>query len=340
MFDFIGRKKIWFTISLIIIVIGMYFWATRGLNVGIDFLGGNVLDLKFEKAYHTSQIADAFTQNGLPGSTVQIIGQDGTEFIINTKHIAEDARQQLYASLKASLGNFTEIHFESVSPVIGQELVRTAVIATAIAIFGMLIYIWMRFEIRFAVAAVLALVHDVLMTVSFFAIFHWTVDSAFIAAILTIIGYSIMDTVVVYDRIREKLRLRKKDESLDDLTNKSINETLRRSVFTSLTTVTAISAVLIFGGSTIKAFSLALVVGILSGTYSSIFIASPLWVIWRNFEERRAATRHASFQARKDAEKAKAPVVTKAAAPAKLAGPAKPSNRTAAKGGKGKGKNR
>lgn len=314
MFDFIGRKRIWFTLSLAIILVGMFFWATRGLNVGIDFRGGNILDLEFEKALTTSQVRAVLAQNGLGDSSVQIVGTEGREFLIRTAHISDEARQKLYSDLRATLGNFKEIRFESVSPLVGRELVMLAVWATVIANIGMLIYITLRFEYRFAVAGIIALIHDVLMTIAFFAIFRWTVDSTFIAAILTVVGYSINDTIVVYDRIREKLKVRAKGESIDELANKAINETLRRSVLTSLTTVVAIAAVLIFGGPTIKPFALALAIGITSGTYSSIFIASPIWTIWRNWEERRNALRKQKFLAERGTNKTVAKSAVKPAA--------------------------
>lgn len=320
MFDFIGRKRIWFTLSLAIIVVGMFFWATRGLNVGIDFRGGNILDLEFQKALTTSQVRAVLAQNGLGDSSVQIVGTEGREFLIRTAHVSDEARQKLYADFRNALGEFKEIRFESVSPLVGRELVMLAIWATVIANIGMLIYITLRFEYRFAVAGIIALIHDVLMTIAFFAIFRWTVDSSFIAAILTVVGYSINDTIVVYDRIREKLKVRAKGESIDELTNKAINETLRRSVLTSLTTVIAIAAVLVFGGPTIKPFALALVIGITSGTYSSIFIASPIWTTWRNWEERRNALRKQRLFAEREAAKAAAKPAAKPATKSAKAG--------------------
>ncbi|MGE5560963.1 MAG: protein translocase subunit SecF [Chloroflexota bacterium] len=321
MFDFIGKKRIWFTVSLVILLIGCYFWATKGLNVGIDFRGGSILDLRFEQPATIAQVREVLSRNGFGDSSVQAIGSDGREFLMRTLHMPEDVRQKVYADFRATLGEFAEIRFEGVSPVVGRELVMMAIWATAIAIVGMLIYVTIRFEYRFAVAGVIALVHDVLVTIGFFAVFRLTVDSTFIAAILTVIGYSINDTIVIYDRIREKLKTRKKGESLDALANQSINETMRRSILTSLTTVAAIASLLFLGGVTIRPFTIALIVGMVSGTYSTVFIASPIWTTWRNWEERRNSERHRNFVAEREASKAV---------------PAKPANKPSKKSKSGK----
>lgn len=287
MFDFIGRRRTWFAISIVIILVGMGFWAVRGLNVGIDFQGGNIIELRFGGVQTTDAVRAVLAQNGLTDASIQTVGGDGRDFLMRTQHISEEARVKLYGDLRTAFGEFEEIRFESVSPLIGKELIRLAIIATLIANVGMLIYIWLRFEFRFAVAGIIALLHDVLMTIAFFAIFRWTVDSTFIAALLTVVGYSINDTIVVYDRIREKLGHKTRAQSYDEIANTAINETLRRSLLTTATTVAAIVAVLIFGGATVKPFALALVIGITSGAYSSIFIASPIWTMWRNREERK-----------------------------------------------------
>lgn len=300
MFDFIGRRRIWFAISLAIILVGMGFWAAKGLNIGIDFRGGNLLELSFSTAQTTSTVRDVFTANGLTDASIQVIGEGGHDFLIRTQHVSEEARQKLYNDLRTACGEFQEVRFESVSPLIGKELIRLAILATAIANVGMLIYIWWRFEFRFAVAGIIALIHDVLITIAFFAIFRWTVDSTFIAALLTVVGYSINDTIVVYDRIREKLQTRTKGQTYDALANEAINETLRRSLLTTLTTVVAIAALLVFGGATIKPFALALVIGITSGAYSSIFIASPIWTMWHNADDRRHALASATGDRRAD----------------------------------------
>lgn len=337
MFDFIGRKRIWFAASLVIIAIGMFFWITKGLNVGIDFQGGSVLDLQFNQALTTTQIRSVLDQDGFNDSSVQMVGTDGREFLMRTLHMTEDARAKVYSDFRTAYGEFTEVKFDSVSPLVGHELVMLAIWATVIANVGMLIYITLRFEYRFAVAGIIALIHDVLMTISFFAIFRWTVDSTFIAAILTVVGYSINDTIVVYDRIREKLKFRQKGETADVVANKAINETLRRSVLTSLTTVVAIAAVLFLGGVTIRPFALALVIGITSGTYSSIFIASPIWTIWRNWEEKRNIQRHEKFQATRETAKVSAAKPALAGGPS--AGPVSQPKPAAKSGNKKKGKN-
>lgn len=341
MFDFIGRKRIWFTFSLVIIIVGMFFWITKGLNVGIDFRGGSILDLKFDGVLTTGQIQTVLARNGFGDSSVQMIGSDGHEFLMRTLHMTEDVRTKVYSDFQTSLGNFQEIRFEGVSPLVGRELVMLAIWATVIANIGMLIYITLRFEYRFAVAGVIALIHDVLLTIGIFAIFRWTVDSTFIAAILTVVGYSINDTIVVYDRIREKLKFRQKGDTPDEVANKAINETLRRSILTSMTTVVAVAAVLVFGGVTIRPFALALVIGITSGTYSSIFIASPIWTMWRGWEEKRNAQRKQRFVSERETAKLTAAKPALAGAPSAPAAQTKPANPVPKSKKKGKsGKNR
>ncbi|NPV70620.1 MAG: protein translocase subunit SecF [Firmicutes bacterium] len=285
MFDFVGRYKIWFAGSAAIIIAGLIFLVMPGVGIrlGIDFTGGMLVEMRFEGEPSTGQIRDVLNANGLGGSMVQKAGNDSHVALIRTKAVDTAQRQALFDSLKKSLGNYEVRRIEEVSGVIGKELTRKAILALVIANLAQIVYITLRFEFKFAVAAVVALIHDVLITVGLFSIIGVEVNSPFVAAILTIVGYSINDTIVVYDRIRENLKTRKK-EGLATMVNRSISETLIRSINTSLTTLLAVFAILIFGGQTIREFSLALAIGITTGTYSSIFIASPLWVLWKNKE--------------------------------------------------------
>jgi len=279
--DFIGRSKLWIALSALVILIGLAALFLRGLNLGIDFEGGTLLQLRFEKTPTTNEIRTALADYGLQKSGVQLSG--GNTALIRTRDLSDQERQNVLTGLKTKLGNYEILRVEKVGAVVSQELRNNAFLALTIASLLMLVYITLRFEFKFAVAGILALIHDVLITVGLFALFQVEIDSTFVAAILTIVGYSINDTIVVFDRIRENLKKRRK-EPLAELVNTSIRETLTRSINTSLTTLFTVLALLFFGGETTKVFALAIFIGLTSGTYSSIFIASPIWYLWRRGE--------------------------------------------------------
>lgn len=283
--DFIGHSRLWLCISLAVIVVGLVFVALPGYGValGIDFTGGSILDLKFEEPTTTADIRGVLSGQGLGTSVIQRASADGTEMIIRTKPLGENERRAVTSDLKERIGEFQVIRIEEVKGVISRELTQKALLALAIALGGMVLYITLRFEFKFAIAAIIALLHDVLITIGVFSILHVEINSYFVAAILTIIGYSINDTIVVFDRIRENLKGRKK-ETVKDLVNASLNQTIMRCVNTSLTTLLAVGAVFVFGGRTTQPFALALIIGIISGTYSPLFIASPIWVWWKQRE--------------------------------------------------------
>ncbi|MGE5483942.1 MAG: protein translocase subunit SecF [Ignavibacteriales bacterium] len=287
MFDYVGRCKIWFACSALVVLIGLVFLAIPGvgLRLGIDFTGGMLTEVRFEGQPSTGQIREVLDANGLTGSMVQKVGTDGHTALIRTKAFTAEQRAALFDSMTRVLGPYQVMRIEEVNGVIGKELTRKALLALAVANVGMIAYISFRFEFKFAIAAVVALIHDVLITVGVLAMIGLEVNSPFVAAILTVVGYSINDTIVVYDRIRENLKSAGK-KGLAETVNRSIAETLTRSINTALTTLLAVLAVLVFGGPTIREFAVTLLIGITAGTYSSIFIASPLWVLWKNKEQK------------------------------------------------------
>lgn len=289
--DFVGKRKIWYVVSLLVIIPGIIamFLNRPALNFGIDFTGGNLLQVKFERPVETAQVREVLKEFNLEKAAIQAAGQN--EFLVRTPILTEEESDKLVAALKNKLGNLDIKRNEKVGAIISGELTRKGLYALALASVLMVIYIGLRFEFLSGFAAVLALLHDVLVTVGLFALFRWEVDSSFVAAILTIIGYSINDTIVIFDRIRENLRLRKK-ETLEELVNRSITQSLTRSINTVTTVIMALLALLILGGETTKVFALAMLIGTISGTYSSIFTASPLWVDFRHLlQERRRAAR-------------------------------------------------
>ena len=286
MYDFVGRYRTWFAGSLLVIVIGLVSLALpgTGLRLGIDFTGGLLAEIRFKGTPSTAQVREVLNARGLGAGMVQKTGSEGHDFLLRTKAVSDQERAALFDEMKKSLGEFEILRVEEVKGVIGKELTRKALLALLVANLGMIAYITIRFEFKFAVTAIIALLHDVLITVGAVSLAGMEVNSPFVAAILTIIGYSINDTIVVYDRIRENLKRRKK-EDIATLVNRSISETLMRSINTSLTTLLAVVAILVLGGQTTRDFAFALLVGITAGTYSSIFIASPLWALWKRREE-------------------------------------------------------
>ncbi|MDD4503317.1 MAG: protein translocase subunit SecF [Clostridiaceae bacterium] len=278
-YDFMKHRKLWFGISGAAIAIGLIFMAIYGLNFGIDFTGGTAIQANIGKSFEISEvrnITDKFDKEAI----VTYAGQNKDIALVKTK-IALDVSQQGEV-IKAFQDKFgiqqTNIQFETIGPTIGSELAKQALLALFLANLGILIYVSFRFEWKFGVAAIIALLHDVLIMLVVYSVAQIAINASFIAAILTIVGYSINDTIVVFDRIREnKKHLKKIDHS--NLVNKSISETVVRSINTSITTLVTILALYILGVPAIKDFALPLIVGILSGTYSSIFIASPLWAL-------------------------------------------------------------
>lgn len=278
--SFIHSRKIWYGISLVLLIAGLISFGFQGLNKGIDFTAGNVLQLQFQDTISTEEITGVLEAEGHAGFTIQAGGNPG-EFIIRTKELTEDENKQLLFAFEKEYGSYEVKLNQKIGEVIGKELTRNAVLALAIAAVLMVAYISFRFEATFGIAAVVALLHDVLITVGLFSIFQFEVDSAFVAALLTIIGYSINNTIVIFDRIRENLNLKQK-EALDITVDNSVKQTLFRSISTSLTVIFALVALLVLGGDTTKIFALALLIGTVVGTYSSICIATSLWYDIKN----------------------------------------------------------
>lgn len=281
MFKFVERRKIWFSLSLSIIIIGMGFLCFKGLNSGIDFKGGTLITINMNgdfKKDDVDAIIDEYAANKYSSKVVN----DGEQIEIRIQDgvLGEAEVNKLIGSISEKYDLKDDEHTsETIGATVGKELKRNAVIAIIISTIAMLVYITVRFEFAFALAAIIALLHDVLITISVYAIFGIQVNTPFIAAILTIVGYSINDTIVVFDRIRETMK-RSRRLSNTEITNNSIRETLARSINTTLTSLITMVCMYIFVPS-IRELSFPLIIGIASGAYSSIFIASPLWVMFK-----------------------------------------------------------
>ncbi|MHB8945974.1 MAG: protein translocase subunit SecF [Bacillota bacterium] len=285
--SFMEAKWVFIGLSLVITLAGLISMGVRGLNYGLDFQSGTRIDITFDHQMNTSDVRGALTGLGHGDAKVQVVGTDKHEVVIVTRSLSTEDRRAMQSGLEAKLGKFDVLSMDDVGPEFSKELVNATVMAVILASVGMLIYITIRFEYRFATAGIIALLHDALILTGVFSLIGKEINIPFVAALLTMLGYSINDTIVVYDRIRENLRNRKKNEDLEGIVDRSIGEVIWRSVGTSITTLLAIGAVYVFGGPTTKDFALALLIGITSGTYSSIFIASPIWVLWRNADERK-----------------------------------------------------
>ena len=292
-FSFVRTRAVAFAISLLLLAAGMIAWAVRGLNYNVEFTGGTAWTLRFAKPVTAEQVRAVLEEQGLGEGSIVQLAEEGRVAILRTPHVDQATQQKVLAGLKERAGTVTLDQFDSISPVIGREIKEKGILALVLATVGMIVYMTVRFEFWFAVAAILAMLHDVFMVVGLFALLHWEVDASFIAAILTVFGYSINDTVVVFDRIRENLRLRRK-EPLDELVDRSIRQVLRRSLLTGTTTLLALAAVFAFGGETVRTFAGAMFFGIFFGTYSSIFVASPLWYVLRQRVARREAAARAA----------------------------------------------
>ena len=302
-FDIVGRRKIWYAISLLVILPGIFCMIIKGFNFGIDFTGGTIIELRFEAPVGIQNVREVMKSYDLDNSTIQLSGEaanvtEARDVMIRTVDLEEAERKAVMASLKDTLGNYAVLREEKVGATMGAELLFNALWATLLSWVLIVVYVSFRFEFKFGLSAVLALVHDVLVVLAAFSLTQRQLDSSFVAALLTIVGYSINDTIVIFDRIRENLKLHfRRGGDVAELANRSIYQTLTRSIYTVCTVLFTTFALSWFGGDTTKDFSFALLVGFLSGCYSSIFIASPLWVTLRTMGERRKLQKQAAIKA-------------------------------------------
>ncbi|MDW7711757.1 MAG: protein translocase subunit SecF [Deferrisomatales bacterium] len=283
-FDFLGKTKIFCWVSLALVAVAVVsLVAHGGPRYGIDFAGGTLIQLRFERPVSTQEIRGALTEVVAGSPVVQSFGDDD-EYIIQLEESSEELEglsRRVRDSLAATLGHETiEIRrVEMVGPKVGKDLREKGLLAVLFSMGAILLYIWWRFELRFGVAAIVATFHDVLITIGAFSLFDKQFDLTTLAALLTIVGYSLNDTIVVFDRIRENVKKAGGKGDLKRIMNRSVNETLSRTILTSGTTLLVVAALFVFGGGVIHDFAFALLVGILVGTYSSIYVASPL-VLW------------------------------------------------------------
>ncbi|HEY3185282.1 MAG TPA: protein translocase subunit SecF, partial [Gaiellaceae bacterium] len=280
--DFMKRRYLWFAISGAAVAVGLISLGVRGLNLGIDFEGGT--QITFETS-RPEQLGDVRTQVGRRDAVIQGRGaktgeESYRQFQIRTKHLSNDAQDRLSNDLKQRYGRQIAIGVKNVSSSFGRQIARSAILAIVFSLFLIVLYITIRFDFKFALPVIVALLHDIVITIGVYALWGREVSTSTVAAVLTVLGYSIYDTIIIFDRIRENVHILRR-ASFATITNVSLWETIRRSLATTLITLLPVAALLLFGGDTLKDFAFALLVGVASGAYSSIFIAAPLLAIWK-----------------------------------------------------------
>ena len=276
--NFVSQFKKANIISIILFILSMLLVFFKGLNYGIDFKGGTLIELRTEKSIKASSIRDTLGSMNLGDVNVKKFGKDGDYLIkveqkeSNNNKLIPEIKKKLTDNLNAEI-DFRRV--ENVGPKVSAELLESSIIAISLALAAMLFYIWIRFEWQFSVGSIIALFHDVVITLGIFSLLSLEINLSIIAAVLTIVGYSMNDTVVIYDRIRENL-FKYTKISISDIANLSINETLARTIITSVTTLLALVSIYTLGGEILRGFSFAMILGVIIGTYSSIFVASPI----------------------------------------------------------------
>ena len=277
--NFNKHFKIFNIISIVLIILSVFFLLFKGLNYGVDFKGGTLIELRVQdQTIDISSIRQSFKKMNLGDVNVKKFGNK-TDFLIKFEKKDEkniNFINDIKNKLVLDIGNsFSFRRVENVGPKVSSELLKSGVIAILMSLSAMMIYIWLRFEWQFSLGAIFALIHDVIITLGFFSILNLEINLSIVAAVLTIVGYSMNDTVVIFDRVRENLK-KYSSKKINEITNLSINETLSRTIITSLTTLFALVSIFIFGGEILKGFSFAMILGVIFGTYSSIYIANPI----------------------------------------------------------------
>ncbi len=286
--DFVGRRNIWFILSGIVIAIGIAGLIIKGLTFGIEFQGGTLFDVKYKNTITVADVRNSLKPLNLEDSVIQSVGNNNKEILIRTGQLSAGDQKKAQSVLRVA--GATDFSIQTVGPTWGRQLTRGTLVALLLSLTVVLGFISLRFELKMGTAAVIALAHDVLIAIGLYSLIGREVTTSTIAAFLTILGYSMYDTIVVFDRIRENAAGLKKQTYIE-MVNTSINQVLRRSINTSITSVIPVATLFFIGGETLRDFAFALMVGLISGAYSSIFIASPILAIWKDNEPKYRALR-------------------------------------------------
>lgn len=296
-FNMVRHKKWWFTLSSVLVLLSLFSIFTYGFNFGIDFTGGTILDLEFQKEVTVAQVRDSMKGDNLENSVIQLTGvtegEHSKEVMIRTRNLSSEESKVLLDHIRANLGDANIKRVESVGAVIGSEVTQHAVINLLVAFVALAAYISFRFEYKIAISAIISILHDLIMVLGVFSFFQLEIDATFLAAILTVVGYSMNEAVVIFDRVRENMRTHKKTDTFEQLANDSIDQSFHRSLYTLATVVFACGSLHFFGGESTKNFSLAMLIGFISGAYASICVDTSLWVVWKEYAAKRKAQKAA-----------------------------------------------
>lgn len=300
-FDVIRHHRWWFTVSSILVIISIISMFVRGFNLGIDYTGGTIVELQFKQNVQVSQVRDDLKQFNLENSVIQLSGSssttEGNDVIIRTRNLDASESKAMIDSLTKNVGPNDVKRVESIGAVIGSEVTQHALTNLAIAFLALAAYISFRFEFRVALSSLAAIFHDLIMVLGIFSFFQLEIDASFLAAILTVIGYSMNESVVIFDRIRENTHTHKRTDTFADLANASIAQSIHRSCYTLTTVLFACLSLYFFGGDTTKNFALCMIIGFISGAYSSICVATSLWSIWKSHNRKDARNQVAKTKA-------------------------------------------
>lgn len=292
-FDIVKHKIWWFTLSSVLVILSLISIFVNGFNFGIDYTGGTILDMQFKQPVTVAQVREVVDNANmdLGSSVIQLSGvtdQDSSQDVmIRMRNLSSDESSAVAAQLNDKLGGADVKRIESVGAVIGSEVTKNAIINLAVAFIALAAYISFRFEYKIAISALVSIFHDLIMVLGFFSFFHLEIDASFLAAILTVVGYSMNEAVVIFDRVRENTRTHRRTDTYEKLAHDSISQSIHRSIYTLTTVLFACGALHFFGGESTKNFSLVMLIGFISGAYSSICVDTSLWVVWKNHSKNR-----------------------------------------------------
>ena len=290
-FNVIKHHRWWFVISSILVIASLISIFSKGFNFGIDYTGGTIVEVVFDQPVEVSQVRDVLKEYGLESAQIQLSGDttaetSGKDVMIRTRNLEPSESAAVVDSMTKTIGTNTVKRIETVGAVIGSEVTQHALLNLVIAFAVLALYISYRFEYKIAISALAAIFHDLIMVLGVFSFFQLEIDASFLAAILTVVGYSMNESVVIFDRVRENAHTHKRTDTFADLANASIEQSIHRSFYTLATVMFACVSLFVFGGDTTKNFALCMIIGFSSGAYSSICVATSLWVLWKNINKK------------------------------------------------------
>lgn len=285
-FDVIKHHRWWFVISSILVILSFISIFIKGFNFGIDYTGGTIVEIQFNKAVEVGQVRDVLKEFNLENAQIQLSGESATttgeNVMIRTRNLETAESAAVVEKLTSNIGENTVKRIETVGAVIGSEVTQHALLNLVVAFVVLALYITYRFEYKIAISALTAIIHDLVIVLGIFSYFQLEIDASFLAAILTVVGYSMNESVVIFDRVRENIHTHKRTDTFADLANDSIAQSIHRSFYTLATVMFACVSLFVFGGDTTKNFALCMIIGFSCGAYSSICVATSLWVLWKN----------------------------------------------------------